>query len=148
MKNPWALCLLGLLAVGDPALSRAQSPTAEAEKAVATLENQWLESERTNNPGLAAPLMADKFVATGTDGTVDNKAEDLASTPTYTSADNIDVQVTAFGDTAIVTGKHKSKGTDKKGKSFDVSYRFTDTWVKMPNGRWQCVAVANSPIKP
>jgi len=25
--------------------------------------------------------------------------------------------------------------------------RWTDTWVKMPNGKWQCVATQASPLK-
>jgi ketosteroid isomerase-like protein len=29
----------------------------------------------------------------------------------------------------------------------DVHERFTDTWVKMPNGQWQCVASHGSPVK-
>jgi ketosteroid isomerase-like protein len=140
-------CLFGLLSLGGVAWSQAQQTTGEAENAVAALENQWLESERTNKPDMAAALMADRFVATGTDGTVASKAEDLGGTPTYTSADNYDLKVTVFGGTAIVTGTHKSKGTSKQGKPFDAKYRFTDTWVKMPGGKWQCVAVANSPLR-
>jgi ketosteroid isomerase-like protein len=29
----------------------------------------------------------------------------------------------------------------------DVHERFTDTWVKMPDGKWQCVATHSSAIK-
>jgi hypothetical protein len=29
----------------------------------------------------------------------------------------------------------------------DVNERFTDTWVKMPGGKWQCVASQSSPVK-
>lgn len=38
------------------------------EKAVAALEQQWLQSQKTNNPDLVAPLLADKFTNTGPDG--------------------------------------------------------------------------------
>jgi ketosteroid isomerase-like protein len=57
------------------------------------------------------------------------------------------VQVTVFGDAAIAIGGFKGKGSDASGKPFDEHERWTDTWVKMPNGQWQCVATQVSPIK-
>jgi len=50
------------------------------------------------------------------------------------------VKVTVFGDTAIATGGFKGKDTDATGKPFDNNERSTDTWMKMPSGKWQCVA--------
>jgi hypothetical protein len=41
----------------------------------------------------------------------------------------------------------KGKGTDEKGKPLDLNERWTDTWVKMPSGKWQCVASQASSIK-
>src|SRR5450432_2978829 len=147
MKRMWMCCLVGLLSLGSAALSQAQ--TGATEKAVIALENQWLESQKTNNPDLVAPLLADKFVSTGSDGKVTNKAEALAESKArkYASAEYENVQVTVFGDTAIATGGFKAKGTEASGKSFDEHERWTDTWVKMPNGKWQCVATQASPIK-
>ena len=141
-------CLLGLLSLGSAAWSQAQA-TDGTEKAVAALEQQWLQSQKTNNPDLVAPLLADKFVNTGTDGKVTSKTESLATAKAtkYDSVDYGDMKVTAFGDAAIATGTFKAKGTDPSGKPLDVHERFTDTWVKMPNGKWQCVASHGSPIK-
>ncbi len=65
----------------------------------------------------------------------------------WDSAEYNDVKVTVFGDTAIATGGFKGKGTDASGKPFDESERWTDTWVKMPNGQWQCVASHVSRVK-
>jgi ketosteroid isomerase-like protein len=56
------------------------------------------------------------------------------------------LKVTVFGDAAIATGDFKAKGTDASGKPL-ANERFTDTWVKMPNGKWQCVASHVSPAK-
>jgi len=39
-----------------------------------------------------------------------------------------------------------AKGTDEKGKPMDMHARWTDVWVKMPNGTWQCVASHGSNI--
>lgn len=41
----------------------------------------------------------------------------------------------------------KGKGTDGKGKPMDFTEQFTDTWVKMPKGQWQCVASHGTNIK-
>ena len=65
----------------------------------------------------------------------------------WTSVEDKNVQVTAFGDTAIATGGFKGKGTDPSGKPIDEHTRWTDVWVKMPNGKWQCVASQDSRIK-
>ena len=148
MKKTMMWCLIGLLLLGSAALSQAQTP-GTTEKAVAALEQQWLQSQKTNNPDLVAPLLADKFVNTETDGKVMNKAQTLASAKAtkYVSAEYEDVKVTVFGDTAIATGGFKAEGTDASGKPMDIHERWTDTWVKMPSGKWQCVATHGSAIK-
>lgn len=147
MKRMWMWCLVGLLSLGSAALSQAQS--GATEKAVIALEQQWLQSQKTNNPDLVAPLLADKFVNTGADGKVTGKAELLANAKAtkYDTVEYEDVKVTVFGDTAVATGGFKGKGTDPSGKPMDEHVRWTDTWVKMPNGKWQCVASHGSTIK-
>src|SRR5262250_1539899 len=141
MKRTWMWCLIGLLSLGSAAWSQAQT-TGGTEKAVAALEQQWLQAQKTNNPDLLAPLLADKVVVTEADGKVSGKAETLATYKKthWDSAEYTDVKVTVFGDTAIATGGFKGKGTDAMGKAFDDNERWTDTWMKMPSGKWQCVA--------
>jgi len=148
MKKTRIVCLLCLFSIVSAARLQAQTSSG-TEKAVAALEEQWLQSQKTNNPDLLAPLLADKFVDTGSDGKVMNKAEALASAKAtkYASAEYEDVKVTVFGDTAIATGGFKAKGTDASGKPMDEHERWTDTWIKMPNGKWQCVASHGSEIK-
>ena len=148
MKKMLMFCLVCLISLGSAAWSQAQQ-TGGVEKAVAASEEQWLQSQKTNNPDLVAPLLADKFVETSSDGQVMNKAEALAQAKAtnYVSAAYEDVKVTVFGDTAIATGGFKGKGTDASGKPMDVHERWTDTWVKMPSGKWQCVATHGSAIK-
>jgi ketosteroid isomerase-like protein len=148
MKKNLMWCLIGLLALGSAARSQAQA-NGGTEKAVAALEQEWLQSQKTNNPDLVAPLLADKFVNTEIDGKVDGKAETLARAKAtkYETAEYSDMKVTVFGDTAIATGGFKGKGTDESGKPFDYDMRWTDTWVKMPSGKWQCVASHGSTIK-
>jgi ketosteroid isomerase-like protein len=50
------------------------------------------------------------------------------------------VKVTVYGNTAIATGAWAGKGIDGDGTKIDRVERWTDTWVKMPDGKWQCVA--------
>ena len=148
MKKTLMWSFIGLLSLESAAWSQAQT-TGGTEKSVAALEDQWLQSQKTNNPDLVAPLLADKFVNTLGDGKVMNRAETLAyaKATNYVSADYEDVKVTVFGDTAIAIGGFKAKGTDASGKPMDVHERWTDTWVKMPSGKWQCVATHGSAIK-
>jgi ketosteroid isomerase-like protein len=130
-------------------MSQAAQASGGTEKAIVALEEQWMQSQRTNNPDLLAPLLADKFVNTSTEGKVRNRAETLAiaKATKFESVEYQDMNVTVFGDTAIVTGGFKGKGTDETGKPFDTLERWTDTWVKMPDGKWQCVASHGSNVK-
>jgi hypothetical protein len=110
MKKTLIWCLLGLVL----SVSAVWSQANKTEQAVAAKEQQWLQAQKTNNPDLLAPLLADKVVVTEADGSVNNKAETLANykKTKWDSAEYNDVKVTVFGDTAIATGGFKGKGTD------------------------------------
>jgi hypothetical protein len=149
VKRTGMWCLIGLVLLVSAARSEAQT-TSGTEKAVAALEGQWLQSQKTNNPELVRPLLADKFVDTSSDGKVTwSKTEFVATQKSikWSSAENTDVKVTVFGNTAIATGSEKLKGTDAAGQLVDLNEHWTDTWVKTPSGRWQCVASHQSPNK-
>ncbi len=143
----WSLIALASLFCAAPL--RAQQVADATGKAVTALEYQWLQSQKTNNPDLVAPLLADRIVSTGEDGRIMNKAQMLADAKAtrYASADYEDVKVTVFGDTAIATGGFRAVGTDASGKPMKVHERWTDTWVKMPDGKWQIVATQGSALK-
>lgn len=143
------LCVIALLSIGSNIWSQDKMSSGETEKAVAALEHQWLESQKANNPDMVAPLLADKIIGTNSEGKLSNKTQMLADAKAtkYESMEYEDVKVTVFGNTAIATGKAKSKGTDASGKPMENHEQWTDTWVKMPNGKWQCVASHTSSIK-
>lgn len=148
MNRKLLWCLSGLTLLAGSTVSQAQNSGA-TEKAVAALEQQWLQSQKASNPDLVAPLLADKIVSTSEEGKVTGKAELLADVKSqkWSSAEYSDVNVSVFGDTAIANGNFKGKGSDASGKAFDVNVRWTDTWVKMPSGKWQCVATHASSVK-
>jgi Domain of unknown function (DUF4440) len=143
----WALLAWAVLS-GVSAAAQQNGGAQTAQSAVLALENRWLQSEKTNNPDSAAPLMAAQYVNTWTDGTVLDKMQTLAGARArhYTSVTDEDVKVRVYHDTAIVTGLYSGKGSDT-GKPFDERARWTDTWVKMPDGRWQCVATQYTALK-
>ena len=134
MKNTF-ICLVGVFVLATSAWSQS------TEKTVAALENQWLQSQKTNNVDLLVPLLAEKFVNTSNEGKVTGKSETLAEykKTKWTTAENTDVKVIVYGDADIATGVYDGKGTNA-GKPFNEHEHWTDTWVKMPGGQWQCVA--------
>lgn len=138
---------LAFLAVGTGTASLAVA-AGSAEQAVMAAEHQWLKSQQTNNVDLLAPLLADNVVETTDEGKVHAGKEAVlaaAKSDTWSSVEYTDLKVTVFGNTAIATGTFTGKGTSG-GKPVDARERFTDTWV-MANGRWQCVATQDSPVK-
>ena len=148
MKRTVSWCVLVLVLLAATTSSPAQKNPA-AEKAVADLEQQWLKSQQSNNTALLEPLLADGFTNTSSEGKVSNRAETVADAKAtkYTTVDYVDLKVMVFGDTAIAIGTFRAKGTDASGKPIDANERFTDTWTKNANGKWQCVASHQSPIK-
>ena len=149
MNNRTALCLLGMLCLALAPGAPARAADVSAEKAVAAAEEQWTQSEKTNNADLAAPLLADKFIYIDTDGSISGRTKFLADSKLtkYSSVEAQDFHITAFGNTAVATMMFKAKGTDAKGNAMNINSRWADTWVKMPDGKWQCVLSQGSDLK-
>jgi len=119
------------------------------EKAVANMEQQWAAAAKMANPDAVAPLLAENFVNLNSDGTTQNKAETLAALKggKWQVNEISDIKVTTFGNTAVATGAWQGKGTTGSGKTVDAHERWVDTWTKMPNGKWQCIASGSAPAK-
>ncbi len=144
MKKTLSVCLLALAA-----FTLAVAQNASVEKTVAGLEQKWTDAGKVSNADAIAPLLADRYVNTDADGTVINKAQTLdnAKKGKWQVNEISDLKVTVFGSTAIATGHWHGKGIDQKGKNVDEHERFTDVWMKMPDGKWQCIASHNSSVK-
>lgn len=121
---------------------------ASVSQELIALENKWTAEAKKGNADGVAPLLADNYVTTYADSSVYNKAELLARIKTgkWETNEIGDLKVAAYGNTAVVTGTWRGKGTEGS-KSVDTHERWTDTWVRMPNGKWQCVASHSSPMK-
>ena len=148
MKNQRAWYLLGVLGLAVVMNASAQEAT-DPHKAIMDLENQWLEADKTNNPDVIAAAISDKYLATTSEGQLEDKAKTLEEIKTrkYKSAAYEDIRITVFGNTAIARGGWKGSGTEQSGKPFTEHLRWTDTWVKTPSGKWQVVATQYTPIK-
>jgi ketosteroid isomerase-like protein len=130
------------LLAGFIALSgNAGAAPSTDKKAIAALEQQWVDAFKNNDPMLLEPIIASTWVQTSADATLSDKAHEMADTKEtkWTSLRNIGLNITMYGNAAVVTGIFKGTGTASWG-AVDDHYRFTDTWVKMPKGIWQCVA--------
>ena len=148
MKRRFVWCVVALMSLMVAAQAQDKMGGG-TEQAVAALEQEWTDAAKASNPEPIAPLLADKFINTDSNGKVTSKAETLASIKAAKWEKNeiSNVKVTVFGKTAIATGDWVGKGTDDKGKPVDAHERYTDTWIEMSGGKWQCVASHGSPIK-
>ena len=149
MKRTLVCCAVVLLSLLVAAQTKESKMGGGTEQAVAALEQQWTDAAKASNPEPLAPLLADKFVGTDSQGKTIGKAETLTAVKAAKWQTNqiSDVKVTVFGNTAIATGVWVGKGTDDKGKPVDTRERWTDTWMKMSSGKWQCIASHSSTIK-
>ena len=134
-----------LLFLCTSAFSQAKNDT---EAKLIAIENAWNAAQRDHDPKALEGLVAENFINTDWDGSVQNKAEFLASIKDpslkYTSLTNDNVVVFIHGDAAVVAGAYHIKGT-KSGKPYETHGRFTDTWVQS-SGKWQCVASSSQHI--
>jgi len=141
MKRLFALAILFALAVLLVPAS-AQTSARAAEKAIIAMEEKWAAAQRDGKPEVVAPMLAETFINTDTDGRTSGRAKLLANLKGGKWEHNAisDVKVMVYGNTAVATGAWAGKGVDGDGTKIDRRERWTDTWVRMPGGQWQCVA--------
>lgn len=125
-----------------PDLVYAQHPVPDTEARVLLwLEDDWALGLTRRDAAVFRRLLADGFVYTEDDRTVDRDdvLHDIVAGPdTVETAHNEGMKVHRFGTTAVVTGWLVVGGRGSRGP-FSRRYRFTDTWVQR-GGRWQIVA--------
>jgi ketosteroid isomerase-like protein len=143
------MCIAVVLTALAVQAQTSNEMSGSVEKAIANLEQQWTAAGKTGNSEALAPLLADNYASLDSDGTMSNKSQSLERTKASKWEINeiSDVKVTTFGDTAIATGAWRGKGTRSNGKPVDAHERWVDTWMKMPDGKWQCIASASAPTK-
>ncbi len=143
------VCLAVVLMTLGAQAQMGDKMSGGVDKAVANLEQQWTTAGKMSNADGVAPLLADNFVNLNSDGTMADKSKTLEMTrkSKWEINEISDVKVIASGNTAIATGMWRGKGTSADGKPVDAHERWVDTWMKMPNGKWQCIASASTATK-
>jgi ketosteroid isomerase-like protein len=127
----------------------AAARTGDAAKEITALEYKWAEAQKAGNVDAVKGMFSPTFVNTDADGEtygMDRLLSNLKGGRWEQNAIS-DVKVTVYGDTAIATGAWAGKGVDGDGTKIDRHERWTDTWVKMPGGKWQCVASQQTTAK-
>lgn len=139
-RSVWTLALVTL------ALSVVQaqeSHRSDAGAHVLALDNSWNRALESKDIKALDLLLADTLKSVDIDGSMQTKAEFLASikAPDYhPPAQSVTEQgsVDVYGDSAVVVGIFRTTSVDK-GKKYVKRERFVDTWAKI-NGTWRCVA--------
>ena len=128
-----------------PCVAWAQQPPP-SDKDAATLlklEQDWASAVARHDAAFIERVEDDTYVYTDASGNVAHKAEDLAAARAgavkIESLKLSDMKVQIHGDAAVVTGETTLLGSDRGGV-LNGTYRWTDTFVRRPDGIWQVVA--------
>jgi ketosteroid isomerase-like protein len=147
MRKIFLCVAIGLFSV-SLAPAAQQSGAGDEGGRVLALENIWNRALEAKDVNALNSLLATTFVSVDIDGSVSSKGEFLASikSPDYQPSQAVSEQssVQVYGDTAVVVGVFRIKGTEK-GKLYVHRERFVDTWIKRDGG-WQCVATTSTLI--
>jgi len=150
MKSATLLMILlsatALFAPGQDASDSA------AKSKIAALEGAWNQAYKSGDAKALDALLDKGIVLVNDDGSVQTKAEFLASVkPSGTQTGSQEQQIApesmsvrVFGNTAIATGVFRAKGVEGR-KSYVRRERFIDTWIYR-DGTWICIATDATPI--
>jgi ketosteroid isomerase-like protein len=134
--------LILLLTLSSLPLAQSISRAQGNETKIIALENLWNQMQINHDADAMGKMLDSDFVLTDYDGTVMSKTQFLASIQDKSTQLTVevcdDMKLHRYGDTVVVTGATREKGTEK-GKPLSHQGRFTDTWIKK-EGQWLCVA--------
>jgi ketosteroid isomerase-like protein len=138
MPRPLILLLALVFLSFAPEPSTAQGD----ETKIIALENLWNQMQINHDADAMGKMLDSDYVFTDYDGTVLTKGQFLASIRDKSIQVTVEVsenmKLFRHGDTVIVIGSTREKGTEKR-KSFSNLGRFTDTWIKK-DSQWLCIA--------
>jgi ketosteroid isomerase-like protein len=143
-------CFSLLLVLAALGAANAQEPRDDSQQTkLLFMEHLWNEAQVNRDARSLDAMLGANFVDTEYDGEVSDRAKFLADIkdPQFnlSSLTIQDTKVTMYGDSAVVIGTYRTKGT-YQGKPYEHVGRFTDTWV-FADGHWQCVASHTSLVK-
>ncbi len=149
MKKKVLVVVAVVLSVLSVQAQTGEKMGGSVEKQISALEHKWAQAQKASDTDAIAPMLANNMVMLFANGTVMNKSQTLddAKKSKFEMVEVSDIKVTSYGNTAIAVGVWKGKGTDASGKPVDENERFVDTWHKMSDGKWQCLASGNTNIQ-
>jgi beta-alanine degradation protein BauB len=125
----------------------APDPVATA---VMDMERQWGAAMLAGDVAKIENIVADDWSMTDPGGQRQTRAQALddlrSGALKFESSTPGEMKVTVYGDTAIVTGSSKDKGT-YKGMDISGDYVFTDVFVKR-DGKWRAVSTQVTRVMP
>ena len=136
-------------AVALPA--QTDSDSAIKSKIVA-LEQLWNQAYKSGDSKALDSILDNSIVLVNDDGSVQTKAEFLASVKSSAQQPSAQQQqvapesfnVNVFGNVAIATGTMRVKGVEA-GKPYTRHERFVDTWL-LKHGTWVCIGTDATPV--
>src|SRR5215469_13160619 len=123
-------------------LAKPYAQPGTDDKAVVTaLDTEYQAAVKANDVATMDRLLADDFVLRTGSGKSYSKADLLNEARSgdyvYEHQEDTEQSLHIWGDTAVVSAKLWEKGTNK-GKPFDYTVWFSDTYVRTPTG-WRYV---------
>ena len=114
---------------------------SEAEEELLKLEKAFAEAIVKNDLEGLGRLVTDDWIIIDPNGEIVDRARFFevikSGALTHETMESEDLRVRVYGDSAVVTGVTRAKGTFM-GQPFSTRERATDVFVKR-EGRWQCV---------
>lgn len=134
----------------DTARAAAQSPSTgqgeTAEQTVRRLENELNEASLNGDVAAIERIIADEWVIQSPDTSQNTKPELIAfykaNGKPYVSIKDTGVEVTVFGNAAVVTGRSTRV---RKGRDTPLEIQFTRIYAKFPAG-WQVIGMHFHPV--
>ena len=131
-----------VLTLGISSIAFAQYEKGSIEDKLIQLDKAWTSVELKGDKKAAAALIADDYVGTTQEGSVEDKKTYVESVvPNADMVRSDDYKVTLYGNTAIMTHRATVAGVR------NIQFRSTHIWMKRA-GKWQVVAHHGSKISP
>ena len=129
-----------------------QESKSDTKSKIVALEQAWNQAYKSADTKALDSLLDNGIVLVNDDGSVQTKAEFLASVkPSGARAGSQEQQVApesihvrVFGEVAIASGVMRVKGVES-GKPYTRREQFVDTWL-FKSGKWVCIATDATPV--
>ena len=123
---------------------------ADDEREIRRVEKELCDAFQKGDAATIERLEDETYTLTNSRAEVTTRADDVADAKKgetrYTEFRNHDTTVRLYGDSAIVLGITSVKGSSG-GKDFAADFRFTDAYVRRPDG-WKIAASHATRIAP